>query len=79
MQIKTQFGSRCWLHDAYDAWSLLSLSFHGLSLAQVSLLPELRREGELLILPSCYSCIETVGGNLPVSLVLILVSSSVGC
>lgn len=32
-QIKAQFGCFCWMLDADDAWSLLSLPFNGLSLA----------------------------------------------
>lgn len=44
-QIKTQSGSICWMLDANDAWSLLSLSFNGLPLAQISLLSRMPWKG----------------------------------
>jgi len=32
-QIQAQFGCICWMLDAHDGWSLLSLPFNGLPLA----------------------------------------------
>ncbi|KAM6562600.1 hypothetical protein CsatB_022598 [Cannabis sativa] len=45
--IKVKSGSYYWLYDANDAWNLLSLPVNGLSMAQISFLPELQREALL--------------------------------
>ncbi|KAF4404740.1 hypothetical protein G4B88_006126 [Cannabis sativa] len=54
--IKVKSGSYYWLYDANDAWNLLSLPVNGLSMAQISFLPELQREGCRLREIGCLCC-----------------------